>query len=68
MTERQRGRVKWFDRRKGQGFIKREGQRDVFVHFTQIISADRNLDPGEEVEFSVVQRQKGPAARDVIRL
>jgi cold shock CspA family protein len=38
------------------------------VHFTQIISADRNLDPGEEVEFSVVQRQKGPAARDVIRL
>lgn len=68
MPERQRGTVKWFDRRKGQGFIKRQGLPDVFVHFTNIISADRNLDPGEEVEFSVIKRQKGLAAQDVIRL
>ena len=68
MMERQRGRVKWFDSRKGIGFIQRPGQPDVFVHFTKIISVVRSLDPGEEVEFSVTERRKGPAAVDVIRL
>jgi len=67
--ERQRGRVKWFDDRKGIGFIRREGAPDVFVHFTNIIAwGYKTLTPGEEVEFSVTQRRQGPAAVDVIRL
>lgn len=67
--ERQRGWVKWFDDRKGIGFIRRPGQPDVFVHFSQIIAwGRRTLDPGEEVEFGVKERRRGPAAVDVIRL
>lgn len=68
MMERQRGVVKWFDAKKGIGFIRREGAPDVFVHFTQIISADRRLEKGEAVEFGVKSGAKGPAAVDVIRL
>lgn len=65
---RQRGIVKWFDAKKGIGFIQRLGEPDVFVHFTQIISAVRSFEKGEAVEFDVKQGQKGPAAVDVIRI
>jgi CspA family cold shock protein len=68
MSERQRGVIKWFDAKKGIGFIQRVGAPDVFVHFTQIISAVRSFEKGEEVEFSVKQGARGPAAEDVIRV
>ena len=68
MSERQRGVVKWFDARKGIGFIQRVGAPDVFVHFTQIISVVRSFEKGEAVEFGVKQGDKGPAAVDVVRL
>jgi cold shock protein len=67
-TERQRGVVKWFDPKKGIGFIQREGLPDVFVHFCQIISAVRCFEKGEQVEFGVKQGRRGPAAVDVVRL
>lgn len=68
MSERQRGVVKWFDGKKGIGFIQRPGAPDVFVHFSNIISVVRSFEKGEEVEFTLKAGKRGPAAVDVIRL
>ena len=69
MSERVVGRVKWFNATKGYGFIEREGEPDVFVHYTAIVgSGYRTLDEGELVEFTIVQGQKGLQAADVVRL
>ena len=70
MSERLTGTVKWFNGSKGYGFIAREGGEDVFVHYSAIEDQGgfRNLDEGDQVEFSVEQGQKGPAAADVRRL
>ena len=63
------GRVKWFDAQKGYGFIEREGQQDVFVHFSAIqMDGYRALDDGEEVEFDIVEGDRGPQATNVVRL
>lgn len=60
------GRVKWFDEKKGFGFIEREGNSDVFVHFRAINSTGfKTLADGQEVEFDVEQGQKGPQAVNV---
>jgi len=68
MQERQRGRVNSWDRKKGFGFIRREKGRDVFVHRNHILSGDRHLEPGEQVEFAVRLMPRGPAAVDVVRV
>lgn len=66
---RLRGRVKWFDARKGYGFIAREGQEDVFVHFSSIeMDGYKTLDDGEEVEFDIVTTERGPQAARVTRV
>ena len=63
------GRVKWFDAQKGYGFIEREGERDVFVHFSVIqMEGYKSLDDGEEVEFDIVESDRGPQAANVVRL
>ncbi|MFK5951179.1 MAG: cold-shock protein [Methylococcales bacterium] len=60
------GRVKWFDEKKGFGFIEREDGNDVFVHFRAINSEGyKTLAEGQEVEFEVEQGQKGPQASNV---
>ncbi|MGD2063226.1 MAG: cold-shock protein [Nitrospirota bacterium] len=67
---RTRGTVKWFNDQKGFGFITPEGEgKDCFVHHTAI-QADgfRSLNEGDQVEFDVVEGQKGPAAENVTRL
>ena len=67
MAERETGTVKWFDNAKGFGFIVRESGDDVFVHFSSIRGEGyRSLEEGQQVEFEVVQGQKGPQAQDVI--
>ncbi|HHH42478.1 MAG TPA: cold-shock protein [Chloroflexi bacterium] len=68
--ERITGTVKWFDEKKGYGFIQRDdGQRDVFVHFTAIQAQGfRKLLEGDRVEFSVEQDPRGPKAVNVVRL
>ena len=65
-----RGTVKWFDPKKGYGFIMLEGQPDVFVHWRNIRSEDqfKTLEDGETVEFEIVEGSKGLAAENVIRL
>ena len=66
MADRETGTVKWFSDSKGFGFIERAGGSDVFVHHTAIRGEGyRSLSDGQQVEFSVVQGQKGPAAEDV---
>lgn len=61
-----RGSVKWFDDRKGYGFIARDGGKDIFVHFSAIQGAGfKTLSEGEEVEFEIVNGPKGEQATNV---
>ena len=62
------GQVKWFDVKKGFGFIVGPEGQDVFVHYSSI-AADgfRTLKDGEEVEYELVQGEKGYHAEDVRR-
>jgi len=69
MSEKIQGTVKWFNGTKGFGFIQREGGPDVFVHFSAIQgSGFKSLDEGDQVEFTVVQGDKGPQAQDVTKI
>jgi CspA family cold shock protein len=69
MAERETGTVKWFNKEKGYGFIARDAGGDVFVHYSAIVGQGfRNLMEGDRVEFSVEERDKGPAAISVERL
>jgi CspA family cold shock protein len=63
------GIVKWFNDRKGFGFIEREGDDDVFVHHSAINgSGFKTLAEGDQVTFEVEQGAKGPSAQNVTRV
>ncbi|MCB0283388.1 MAG: cold-shock protein [Calditrichaeota bacterium] len=67
MSERVTGTVKWFDEKKGFGFITREGEKDVFVHYTAIKGDGyRKLEDGQAVEFTLVEGRKGLEASDLV--
>lgn len=68
--EKETGTVKWFNERKGYGFIQREsGGGDVFVHHSAIEGEGfKTLNEGDRVEFSITQGNKGPAATGVRKL
>ena len=60
------GTVKWFDKRKGYGFIAHEGGSDVFVHYTGFADEGmRTLEEGDSVCFEIVEGEKGPRADNV---
>jgi CspA family cold shock protein len=64
-----RGTVKWFNEKKGFGFIQQEGGPDVFVHFSAIKGDGfKTLAEGQTVEFDVIQDEKGAKAQNVQRL
>ena len=64
-----RGQVKWFDPKKGFGFIVGPNDQDVFVHYSQIEGEGfRSLNDGEKVEYELVEGDKGFQARKVHRL
>ncbi len=64
------GTVKWFNETKGFGFITREdGEKDCFVHYSAIDGDGfKTLAEGEQVEFDIVDGQKGPAAANVSKV
>jgi len=60
------GHVKWFSESKGFGFIEREGEEDVFVHYSAIHGDGyKSLEEGQEVQFELVLSQKGVQASNV---
>ena len=62
------GQVKWFDVKKGFGFIVGPSGQDVFVHYSSIATDGfRTLKDGEQVEYELVQGEKGYSAKDVHR-
>lgn len=64
-----KGTVKWFNNQKGFGFISDEQGNDVFVHYSGIQSNGfKSLEEGQEVEFEVIEGQKGPQAVNVAKL
>ena len=70
MTEVLKGKVKWFNGKKGYGFIEREdGQKDVFVHASAVRDAGlRFLNESDELEFSIEDGPKGPSAVSLKKL
>lgn len=68
-VSRLKGTVKWFNNAKGFGFIGHEDGPDVFVHYSAITSEGyKSLQEGDQVEFEIVEGQKGPQAGNVIKL
>ena len=60
------GRVKWFDAKKGYGFILRPGDKDLFVHYTGIeMDGYKTLNEGQEVDYEITDSDKGPIAVNV---
>ncbi len=63
------GKVKWFNERKGFGFIEQQDGKDIFVHFSAIKAEGfKTLNEGQRVSFDVTQGKKGPEAENVMPL
>lgn len=64
-----KGKVKWFNKERGFGFIEREEGDDVFVHYSAIQEDGfKTLMEGQDVEFDIVEGPKGPQASNVVKL
>src|SRR5437763_16831321 len=66
MSSKEQGKVKWFNNKKGFGFIERASGGDVFVHYSAIVSDGyKTLEEGDSVEFTITQGPKGFQAENV---
>jgi CspA family cold shock protein len=66
MAERQTGSIKWFDAKKGYGFITSSNGGEIFVHYSAIQGQGyRVLKDGQKVEFEVIQGRKGLEAKNL---
>ncbi len=65
-----KGKVKWFNAKKGYGFLASESGEDVFVHFSEIQQSDgyKSLDEGQDVEFDIEKDAKGLKAKNVKKI
>lgn len=62
------GNVKWFNAEKGFGFIRTEEEKDIFVHYSQIVQDGyKSLNEGEAVCFEIFESEKGLQAKNVER-
>jgi len=60
------GQVKWFNEKKGYGFIQQEDGKDLFVHYTAIQGDGfKSLKEGQKVQFEIEETPKGPKAKNV---
>ena len=63
------GIVKWFNDRKGYGFISQEDGNDVFVHFSSIVASGyKTLSEGDKVDFEIEESDRGPEAKNVYKV
>lgn len=61
------GKVKWFSKQKGYGFIERENGQDVFVHYASVVGEGfRTLEEGQTVEFDIIEGPRGEQAANVV--
>jgi CspA family cold shock protein len=61
------GKVKWFNARKGYGFISTDDGKDIFVHYSNITAEGyKSLAEGDPVTFDIVDGEKGPRAENVV--
>lgn len=66
MSNNSTGTVKWFNDDKGFGFIEQQSGPDVFAHFSAIVSEGfKSLAEGQQVEFSIIQGQRGLQAENI---
>ncbi len=62
------GKIKWWDNKKGFGFIAQEAGQDVFVHHTEVLgNGVKVFNEGDEVTFEIIASEKGPKAHNVQR-
>lgn len=65
----EKGKVKWFNNQKGYGFICNEEGKEIFVHYSGLnMDGYKTIKEGEEVEYEVINGEKGPQAINVTRL
>jgi len=63
------GKVKWFNPEKGYGFIEVDEGKDVFVHYSEVQEEGfKTLEEGQEVEFEIVEGNRGPQAANVVKM
>ena len=69
MSDKLTGKVKWFNARKGYGFIEKEDGTDIFCHFSVVnVEGYKTLRDGQEVEFEIETNEKGERATNVTPL
>ncbi|MEE3393074.1 MAG: cold shock domain-containing protein [Lachnospiraceae bacterium] len=63
------GTVKWFNAKKGYGFISDDNGKDIFVHYSALqMDGFKVLEEGDKVEFDVIEGEKGPQAANVVKV